>query len=75
MGDRSYQAHVWRLAHDIDGLSDENATKLLLRLITETPEVDRARATKLAADADALRRSVPWVRALRTMREMKWSSY
>jgi hypothetical protein len=67
--------HVWRLASDIDWLSDEGAAALLHQMIDDTPEPDKPFIRRLTEDADALRRSDPWVRALRVMRELRWSSY
>jgi hypothetical protein len=68
--------HVWRLAHDIDWLSDEAASLLLHQMIADTRAgPDREIIRRLTEDAQALRRSDPWQRALRVMREFRWSSY
>jgi hypothetical protein len=73
--DAAYKLQLWRLAHDIDWLSDEGAEALLRQLIEDTPAADKPFMAKLCADAGALRHSEPWRRALRTMRELRWSSY
>jgi hypothetical protein len=75
IGERSYHAHVWRLGHDVDWLSDMAGAALLQQMIRDTPEPDRQAIAKLCADAETPRHSEPWQRALRVMRELRWSSY
>jgi hypothetical protein len=70
-----YRAHLWRLAHDIDWLSEDAAAATLQQMVDNTRPQDREFIRQFTADADALRRSEPWVGALRTMREYRWSSY
>jgi hypothetical protein len=67
--------HVWRLAHDIDFMSDEAVADLLQQMIADTSEPDREAIRRLTIDAQALHHSEPWQRALRVMRELRWSSY
>lgn len=73
--DHFYHAHLWRLAFEVDHMPDEGAAIFLQRMVHDTREADRDFMAKLSADAETLRRSDPWVRALRTMRGYRWSSY
>jgi hypothetical protein len=73
--DPAYKSHLWRLAYSVDHMTDEGAVLFLQRMVRKTPQVEQLFMAKLCADAEMLRRSDPWVRALRTMRELRWSSY
>jgi hypothetical protein len=65
--------HVWRLAYHVGELYDPEAH--FAQMIADTPERDREAMRRLTSDAAALLRSDAWQRGLRTMRELRWSSY
>lgn len=74
--DPARMLHLWRLAYSVDEMPDEAVAATFQQMVADTSAgPDREAIRRLCADAAALRQSDPWLRALRVMRELRWSSY